>query len=125
MLNLVVLEGCLARPAELRQLPSGTALVSLEVTIRGREGPAETTPVAVFDAPAWVSTLGADAGVVVVGRVRRRFFRSGGSTQSRTEVVAERVLPAGSTARVRRAYGDACRALEQASDSRAPARHRE
>jgi hypothetical protein len=28
-----------------------------------------------------------------VGRVRRRFFRTGGATQSRTELVADRVLP--------------------------------
>ena len=31
--------------------------------------------------------------LLVVGTVRRRFFRSGGSTQSRTEVVASEVLP--------------------------------
>jgi hypothetical protein len=30
---------------------------------------------------------------VVVGRVRRRFFRAGPGTQSRTEVVAENVVP--------------------------------
>ena len=32
--------------------------------------------------------------MVVVGRVRRRFYRAGGSTQSRTEVVAEAVVNA-------------------------------
>jgi len=30
--------------------------------------------------------------VVVVGVVRRRFFRAGGATQSRTEVLAEKVV---------------------------------
>ena len=34
-----------------------------------------------------------DENVVVVGRVRRRFFHAGGATQSRTEVVADKVLP--------------------------------
>ena len=29
----------------------------------------------------------------MVGRVRRRFFRAGGVTQSRTEVVADEVVP--------------------------------
>jgi hypothetical protein len=29
----------------------------------------------------------------VVGRVRRRFYRAGGATASRTELVAERVAP--------------------------------
>ena len=41
--------------------------------------------------------------VVVVGRVSRRFFRSGGSTQSRTEVVAEEVIPAANRPHVGRA----------------------
>lgn len=112
MLNLVVLEGRLARPAELRQLPSGTSLVTLEVTIRGEGKPAETAPVACFDGPAWVSALPADAGVVVIGRVRRRFFRAGGATQSRTEVVAHQVLATTSARRVRRALADACSTLE-------------
>jgi single-strand DNA-binding protein len=40
---------------------------------------------------------------VVTGRVRRRFFRSGGATASRTEVVAERVIPARQVVRVAKA----------------------
>jgi single-strand DNA-binding protein len=31
--------------------------------------------------------------VLVVGRVRRRFFRAGGATQSRTEVAATLAVP--------------------------------
>jgi len=37
---------------------------------------------------------------VVVGRVRRRFFRAGERTQSRTEVVADAVVPATQRKRV-------------------------
>ena len=51
--------------------------------------------------------LDVDAEVVVAGRVRRRWFRSGGATQSRTEVVAVEVLPARSTKRVAKLVGDA------------------
>jgi len=40
--------------------------------------------------------------VVVTGRVRRRFYRAGGATQSRTEVVAHAVVRAGDGRRVRR-----------------------
>jgi single-strand DNA-binding protein len=40
--------------------------------------------------------------VLVVGHVRRRFFRSGALTQSRTEVVAQRVVPLSRRARVTR-----------------------
>jgi hypothetical protein len=37
--------------------------------------------------------------MLVVGRVRRRFFRTGAGTQSRTEVVAEAVVNARHTKR--------------------------
>jgi single-strand DNA-binding protein len=39
-----------------------------------------------------VAALDVDEEVVVLGRVRRRFFRTGGGTQSRTEVVADQVV---------------------------------
>lgn len=112
MLNVAVIEGRLARPAELRSLPSGSVLVTLEVTVRREPGPAETTPVVCFDAPTWVAALEADAPVIVVGRVRRRFFRAGGATQSRTEVVAEHVLRPSTVARARRALTEAMAAIE-------------
>ncbi len=118
MMNLVVLEGVLARPAVHRSLPSGSRLVALEVTMRPDEGPAETAPVAWFDAPAWASTLEADRAVVVIGRVRRRFFRSGDVTQSRTEVVAERVIPAGARARTSTALAEVTARIEQAAAGR-------
>jgi single-strand DNA-binding protein len=53
------------------------------------------------DAPDSVLDLEPDAEVVVVGRTRRRFFRAGGSTQSRTEVVAEQVVAARQAKRCR------------------------
>ena len=47
------------------------------------------------------------AEVVVVGRVRRRFFRAGGATASRTEVVADRMISVRSGARCRELLGRA------------------
>lgn len=120
MLNLVVLEGVLARPAQDVELPSGSRLISLEVTVRREDGPAEPVPVAWFDAPAWATSLDAGAAIVVVGRVRRRFFRAGGVTQSRTEVVAAKVVRAGAATRVRAALDEAAAALAAVS---APASH--
>ena len=94
MTNVVVLVGRLARPAETRELPSGDRLVTYEVTV-DREGErAETVPVVWFGAPASAVDHDVDERMVVVGRVRRRFFRAGGGTQSRTEVVAESVVNA-------------------------------
>jgi single-strand DNA-binding protein len=108
--NLSVVVGALSSAPTARTLPSGDQLVSLEVTVRPAEGRADTVPVAWPDAPA--SCLAWDAGqpVTVVGRVRRRFFRAGGATASRTEVVAERVVPGATGARVRKVVA---RAVEQ------------
>lgn len=88
MLNVVVIHGVVSRPAQLVELPSGGRLVHVEVTVRQTEGPAETVPVAWFDPPAWAGDLQVGTELVLTGRVRRRFFRVGGVTQSRTEVVA-------------------------------------
>src|SRR5215208_3135182 len=99
-MNVVVVKGRLARPAEERVLPSGDRLVAFEVTVAAEEGAsggggkAETVPVVWLDAPGRAAELDVDEVVVAVGRVRRRFFRAGGSLQSRTEVVAEAVIPA-------------------------------
>lgn len=111
MLNVVVVEGVLARPAQLVELPSGTRLVQLEVTVRRPDGPTETIPVSWFEASAWAGELDVGESVVVAGRVRRRFFRSGGVTHSRTEVVAGRVARSTSTTRVRSVLGEAITTL--------------
>jgi single-strand DNA-binding protein len=91
-MNVVALVGRLTRPAEHRELPSGSRLLSYDVTTINPEGPSESVPVVWLDAPA-TAAYDVDETVIVIGRVRRRFFRSGGTTQSRTEVVAESVYP--------------------------------
>ncbi|MGH9077536.1 MAG: single-stranded DNA-binding protein [Acidimicrobiales bacterium] len=116
MTNVVAIEGWLARPVEQRLLPSGTRLLALEVTVPRADGPAEAVPVAWFDGPAAAAGWGTGQEVVVVGRVRRRFFKVAGSTQSRTEVVADSVVTASARARTRRALLGAAAALETAAD---------
>lgn len=93
-MNVVVLIGTLSRDPQEVSLPSGDRLVQFEVTTRSGERPADSAPVVWFDPPAAALALGAGDDVVVRGRVRRRFFRAGGFTQSRTEVVADKVIPA-------------------------------
>lgn len=100
MTNVVVLIGRLARPAEARELPSGDRLVAYEVTVERPGERAETVPVVWMGAPASAADHDVDERMVVVGRVRRRFFRTGAGTQSRTEVVAEAVVNARHTKRV-------------------------
>lgn len=92
MTNVVALVGQLARPAELRELPSGDRLASLQVTIPGDGRRAETVPVAWLPAPKRAGDFDVGDEVVVVGRVRRRFFRRGAATESRTEVLADTVV---------------------------------
>ena len=113
-MNVVALAGRLSRPAEEKVLGSGDRLVALEVTVPREGERAETVPVVWFGAPASAATLDVDQPVVVVGRVRRRFFRAGAVTQSRTEVVADAVVPAGQRKRVEAALHRAQASLSEA-----------
>ena len=99
--SMALVAGTLSRPAETRQLPSGDSLVALEVTTRLPDGAAESMPVVWPAAPAWAGRLAAGERIVVAGRVRRRFYRAGGATASRTELVAERIVPVRQRARTR------------------------
>ena len=92
-----------ARDPRSTVLASGSVVVQLDVTVHEGESPASSVPVAWFDPPASAGSLAAGREVVVVGRVVRRFFRTPGGTGSRTEVVADRVVPATARARVRAA----------------------
>jgi single-strand DNA-binding protein len=91
--NLAVISGALSSAPSPRTLPSGDELTQLEVTTRAEGQDAVSVPVSVPSAE--IADLHLEQGdeVVVIGLVRRRFFRAGGVTQSRTEVVADRVIP--------------------------------
>ena len=110
-LNVVVLRGVLSSPPRVRELPSGDALTLLEVTTRSA-AEASTAPVVVPQAVAQLTARAAGVEVVVVGRVTRRYFRAGGVTQSRTEVVAEQVLRASQRRAVERAVRRAAGLLD-------------
>ena len=101
--NVVALVGRLTRPAEDRELPSGDRLLGLDLTVERPGDKAESVPVVWPNGPAGALSWEPGELVVVVGRVRRRFFRAGGSTQSRTEVVAEQAAPARHAKRARAA----------------------
>lgn len=88
--NLVLLRGTISSEPVVRALPSGDTVTQVEVTTRVG-GRATSVPVAVHDRDV---TVGAGDDVVVTGYVSRRFFRAGGVTQSRTEVIATDVVRA-------------------------------
>ena len=109
--NLVVLRGTLSSEPRTRELPSGSVLSQFDVTTRDAGG-TQSVPVAWFDPPASVGDLAAGAELVVLGSVRRRFFRAGGTTQSRTEVVASKVVTSRRGRDVKRLVEAACRTLQ-------------
>lgn len=101
--NAVILRGVVHRAPEQRELDSGAVVLSFDLATNEETAARELVPVA-WQRPAMSSegtTRGASGGlevvagieVVVTGRVRRRFFRAGGATQSRTEVIADEVVP--------------------------------
>lgn len=115
-MNFVVLRGVLSSDPQVRTLASSSILVQFQVTTpvdagcvwgpgRGTDVVAQVSvPVAWFDPPRLVAFTAGDE-VVIVGTVARRFFRAAGGTQSRTEVVAAKVVRASNRQAVRRALG--------------------
>ena len=87
--NLVVLRGRVSSEPTARELPSGSVVTNIELTTPTDDG-AVSVPVVIAGAASY--SLGDE--LVVVGSVRRRFFRAGGATQSRTEVVASEIVRA-------------------------------
>jgi len=111
LMNVVVLHGTLSSDPVTRTLTSGSVLVSLELTTRV-DGASVSVPVAWFDPPAAVAWTAGDT-LLVTGTVRRRFFRTGGLTQSRTEVVAAEVIAGGRRRQERAALSRAALLLER------------
>lgn len=104
--NTAIVEGTITADATVTELADGSAVHNFEL----RSGDT-CVPVAWYD-PVRPPRLVAGAEMVVVGRVRRRWFRAGGGSQSRTEVVAETVAKPGSARAVR--------AVARAADRWAP-----
>ncbi len=111
-MNVVVLRGTLSSDPVTRTLTSGSVLVSLELTTLV-DGASVSVPVAWFDPPLEVASVAGDT-LLVTGTVRRRFFRTGGLTQSRTEVVAREVIVAGRRRQERSVLSRAALLLESA-----------
>ena len=97
--NLVLLRGTITNDPVVRALASGEKVTQLDLSTQV-DGRAVSVPVSV---PERTVTVRSGDEVVVTGHVRRRFFRAGGVTSSRTEVVAADVIKATRTRTVQRA----------------------
>ena len=97
-INIVVLVGEVTSPPVSRELPSGSVVSTFDIATVTDVGRV-SVPVS-LEGETEVAVVGAE--VCVVGIIRRRFFRSGSSVASRTEVVAESVIPMRRRAQVRK-----------------------
>ncbi len=112
--NLAVLRGTMTGEPKRRALPSGGVVAQFDVAtpLAPSEPPTSPVPVSWPDPPAAAERwLRPGDDFVVIGSVRRRFFRVNGVTQSRTEVVAEHVIPARRAKTAQRAIGAAVASL--------------
>jgi hypothetical protein len=98
-INIVVLVGEVTSPPVSRELPSGSVVSTFDIATVTESGRI-SVPVS-LDGESENAVVGAE--VCIVGIVRRRFFRSGASVASRTEVVADAVIPMRRRAQVRKA----------------------
>lgn len=105
-INIVVIVGEVTSPPVSRELSSGVTVSTFDVATVTDAGRV-SVPVS-LEGESEVAIIGAQ--VCVIGVVRRRFFRSGSSVASRTEVVAQSVLPVRRRAQVRKA-------IERVSDN--------
>jgi len=102
-INIVVLVGEVTSPPVSRELPSGAVVSTFDIATVTSSGRV-SVPVS-LEGETEIAVVGAE--VCIVGIVRRRFFRSGASVASRTEVVAQSVTPMRRRAQVRKAVGAA------------------
>jgi hypothetical protein len=118
----VVLEGRLSGPPQERVLASGSRVLSLQLTMDRRpdQRAADSVPVAWFDPKGSQFDFEDEQRLVVVGRVVRRFFQAASGVQSRTEVVAERVIPATRKASVRTALASVVQQIADGLEPREP-----
>jgi len=94
-MNLVLLNGHLAAPAEVREFESGTRLIRYLLTVRS-ETPrkrVDVIPVTLWDPADDLVDEAPSAGVPlwVTGSVQRRFWEGVDGRRSRLEVVATHV----------------------------------
>ncbi len=117
-MNVVVIRGLLSSPPVWRDLPSGSAAVALEVTTEDDDGLKSSVPVTMVDPRRRneIESLSTGDEVTVIGRVRRRFFRTGAGTASRTEVVADDLVRPTQRARLHKSLARVAEVIGSAGD---------
>lgn len=91
-MNVAIVQGRVKGDPDRRSAQDGTLLLSFDVVVAVADGPNQQVPVTWAGPGGRAPTVDAGMTVTVVGKVLRRFYRSGGQTLSRTDVRAERVV---------------------------------
>jgi single-strand DNA-binding protein len=96
MNTLVVIEGTLHKPAELKYTSSGKPLATFEVSVPNGYGKTAKEP-SLFKVTAWeqvaadVAELPPETRLTVYGRLTQRKYDWNGQTKTATEIVANQV----------------------------------
>ena len=100
-MNIVVLQGTLSKEPLERTLPSGANVMSWDVATETEAG-RRTVPVQWDEPSKRVCAYSEGDEVIVLGEIRRRFYRAGGSTSASTEVLGAEVAKPSQKATVAR-----------------------
>ena len=91
-MNLCVLRGVVIGDPRVTDLSSGQRALSFDVQTRSEGRSQASVPVEWTGPPSKMPKIVAGAPVAVVGTVARRFYRSGGSIQTRVYVCPTRIV---------------------------------
>lgn len=119
-MNVAVVAGRITTSPHRIELPNGEVRWSFDVSSETAEGRLAAVPVVCIGDESGACSFGVfiiDDLVVVSGVVRRRFFRVGGATQSRTEVVADHIVSQRSCRQVKVLLDQATEQLGRAAAS--------
>ena len=83
-MNISIVTGTVSSVPEVRTLPSGDLVTTLSITA---DGSLKVSVPLSFTNEASAAAFAVGDRVIVRGYVQRRFFRTAGATQSRTELV--------------------------------------
>ena len=91
-MNICVLQGITVGEPRVAELPSGQWAVTFDVRTQVDGSPARSVPVEWTGPQKSIPKIGADTPVAVTGSLDRRFYRAGGSLQTRVFVRPEKIV---------------------------------
>lgn len=112
-MNIVIVHGRLLERPRTRILADGRSVATGTVLVNHPEHGQESVPFSWFEPPARAQRLEDDTEVVACGRITRRFFRTGGRTDSLTDLVVTNLLPATNKRRIASALRNAIAPVEE------------